>query len=160
MQWRSKVDPNPEPGTNGVTQLLSFGCRQIQDGFKQVGNKEEESARVGDSYCFFCCCCFLGGWGRGVIHLIHVTLHLRLAASSTCSETTNPFASHGLGQLCPSMWTDTVCGVRIICLGALGLSCAHNEPARNHSSPETDSAGSQTAHLLYQSPGETSGTRM
>lgn len=32
-----------------------------------------------------------------------------------------PFASHGLGRLCPSMWTDTVCGVCIICLSALGL---------------------------------------
>ncbi|KAK5868390.1 hypothetical protein PBY51_009413 [Eleginops maclovinus] len=63
---------------------------------------------------------FLGG-GKGGDSLIHVTLHLRLAASSTCSETTNPSASQGPGRLCPSMWIDTMCGVDIIRLTALAV---------------------------------------
>lgn len=97
-------------------------------------------------------------WGHSPIH---VTLHLRLTASGTCFETTNSFASRGSGRLCPFMWTDTVHGVCASSASVLSVFRALiKEPARNHSGPETDSSGSQTAHLLYQSAGETSGTGM
>lgn len=69
-----------------------------------------------------------------VISLIHVTLHLQPVAPSTCSESRNPThthppASRGAGPIVPiHVDRHTVCGVCIICLSALGLSCSHNGP--------------------------------
>lgn len=115
----NKVDPNSEPGTSGVKQLLSFTCQQCKmDTSKKKTQRKKVQERQTATGFLFLSGRREGPWGDSVIH---VTLHLRLAASSTCFVTTSPFASHGLGQLCPSMWTDTVRGVCIICLSALGL---------------------------------------
>lgn len=130
-QWKldNKLDPDSEPGTNGVILLLSFGCQQIRDRYKQGRNREEKKVQEHKTATDFFS--FGGGWGVG--SLIHVTLHLRLAASSTCFKTTNPFASRGSGRLCPFMWTDSVRCVCIMCLSALGLSCSHK---RTHEKPQ------------------------
>lgn len=120
-------------------QLLSFSCHQIPDGYSQGGKKDEESVQHSHWFVFL--------WEKGGCQsLIHVTLHLQMAASSTCSETTKPFASRGLDQVCPSMWTESARHVHYL------LRCSRSFHALKTNPRETTAVLTltQLAHQLYQ----------
>lgn len=119
--------------------MESHCCRQIQD-----GNKEGRKPRGRKCKSVRWLLIFFFIWeeedglvGRGVIlwFMSPCTTDSLLPAPALKPQT--PFASRGLGRLCPTMRTETVRGMCIICLSALGLSCSHNGPARNRCGPET-----------------------
>lgn len=97
----NKVDPHSEPGTSGVI-LLSTNTRWKQAGWKRGGRKCK-SVRWLLIFFFFVLHLGGGGWVSGAWgdSMIHVTLHHRLIAPSTCSKTTNPFCFPWAGPIVP-----------------------------------------------------------
>lgn len=121
----------------------SYSCWALVDKYKMdTSRAETRRTKVWDSYWFL----FLWEEGRGAwgASLIHVTRHLRLAASSTCSQSTNPFCLPWAGPTVP-IHVDRH-SVRACASSASALSvfrALHNEHMRNHGGPETDSARKQ-----------------
>lgn len=144
-----EVNPNSEP-----VPVESHSCRLDKRNKSRMDTRKkkvQEFVTATDFILFFS----WTTWALGDFPTPGTSDRLR---PSTCSENHEPLRLPRARALsCPAMWTDTA-RRHVHHLPQCSRSFVLSQGT--HKKPQNDSAGSQTAHLLYQSAGETSGTRM
>lgn len=91
------MDPDSEPGTDGVILLLSFGC-QVEDGYRRRGKKEAESVQERKTDTDFA---LGGGVGEVILSFMSSGTSDSLLPPAPAPKPVKPLCLPRVGQIVP-----------------------------------------------------------